>query len=303
MIYIFSGCQAICSLPGYACGACSDALKQCPGVCQAICDPLRAVLKGAGSFVKHFFERPLSAYVVVSFLLSGATLYLACADMAAAPKGCSSNYLYALMTFALINVIFAIYVQWQVWRHIMADKNQERFICGDRHMQAMSAQAQAASGAAAVAAGGLFAKASALGGAAGAAAKMAAARAAVQEETRKDFHAEYEPTEGNITIPKEVVQDAFKEVFMEDLGVLAMFIGLLGIFILSLLGPNVVLDASAGQPCEKQVSENTKYCGYAFFWVASAWTFTYSCCSCCSNKVAIAKPAAEDTHEYTAVPS
>jgi len=249
MIYIFTGCQNICSLPGYLCSACGQVCKHLPGGLEVVCKPCQAGCAHAGSYVKHFFERPLSAYVIVSLLVSLYTVFLAMLDMNSKP-GCSSNFLYILMAFAVINVIFAIYMQARVWSHIMSDDNQHEFVDGDKSARVSS-------------------------------------RSQESETVRP----------GKIIVPKEVVQASFKQVFMEDFGVLAMFVGLLAICFLSWNGPQWI--DGAPPKCRGQVKEGTKDMGYTFFWVAAVWCFFYMCCGCCANKVTIEK---DDEHEYQAVP-
>uniref|UniRef100_A0A7S2X3D3 Uncharacterized protein n=1 Tax=Prorocentrum micans TaxID=2945 RepID=A0A7S2X3D3_PROMC len=69
MIYIFKGVQSICSLPGLACKACGDLCAQCN------CNWIRDGCNACGNAVTHFFERPLSTYVLISFGLSFLSIY------------------------------------------------------------------------------------------------------------------------------------------------------------------------------------------------------------------------------------
>merc|ERR1719438_99479 len=105
MIYIFKGVQSICSLPGTLCSLCGDVLKQCPGACQSCGEACGR----CGSHFKHFMERPLSAYVFVSVLISILTLYQ-CSEDLGSVVGCTSNFLYVLMAFSVINILFAMYL-------------------------------------------------------------------------------------------------------------------------------------------------------------------------------------------------
>jgi len=267
MIYIFKGFQGICSLPGYICSHCGDACKSCPGACKGVTEPFRKGCKSCGAEVKHFMERPLSAYVVLSVLISAFTLYQCSTDMASV-EGCSSNFLYILAGFSVVNVMFAIYVQCQVWRTIMSEENQANFIDGDRPTETYKGQFSAA-------AVGMFAKSTS-------GQEQALAPAAQVEKVAAD--------PGKIIVPKTIVQASFKQVFLEDFGVLIMFFALLCLFGLSWKGQDVV--DSTEPKCT--VSEMTQRCGFAFFWIAFLWTLMYMCCGCCSNKVAIAKPSEEE---------
>jgi len=294
MIYIFSSCQAICALPGYACSACGDLCKSCPGACQACATPLRQGCKGCGGFVKHFFEKPLSAYIIISIFLSGATLYMANTDMST-PAGCSSTYLYALMAFAVVNVVFSFYFQYKVWAAIEAKK--EEWVPEGQVEESTASKAKAGIGGALA---GAKAYAKEHGG------EAVNQRLADQEGGAADPGANVEYD----IVPAEVVMGAFKSVFMEDFGVLAMFFGLLIMFGLSMstetldgapaaapaaAGAAGRLLAAAATPCK--VTDYTKDCGKGFFWVAATFTLTYRCCTCCAKSVKVARDAPEDYQE------
>merc|ERR1719150_519327 len=105
MIHIFNACMSICQLPGMCCSACGEACKSCPGACKACCDPLRDCCMSLGSGFKHFMERPLSSYVVVSVVVSGITLHLCWKDINSV-AGCTSIFLNILMVFSVGNIIF-----------------------------------------------------------------------------------------------------------------------------------------------------------------------------------------------------
>merc|ERR1712039_402738 len=109
----------------------------------------------------------------------------------------------------------------------------------------------------------------------------------------------FDKKEGKIIIPTKVVQDSFRKVFLENLAVLAMFFLLIGMLVLSYMGPESV-DAQTGQ-CT--VNGTTKSCGYVFFFLPAVWSFMYLQCSCCANKVSIAKEEMGDydkNYEYQA---
>lgn len=278
MIYIFKGFQGICSLPGYLCSGCGQACKSCPGACKFVSQ----YCMNCGAECKHFMERPLSAYVIISFLLSGFTLYKCFGDLGT-PEGCSSNFLYILMAFSVLNIIFAIYVQCMVWKEIMTDEHREKFIDGDKPEETYTGQM----GSAAV---GMFAKA-----------KVGLDKQGIEAPAVAVPHAgEKVATDpGRIIVPKEVVQASFKKVFQEDFGVLIMFFLLLGMFFLSWKGQDLV--DTTEPKCD--VGDITAECGFLFFWLAFLWTFMYACCACCSNKVSIAKPKEDEQLEggYDAV--
>lgn len=274
MIYIFSGCQNICSLPGMCCSACGEACKSCPGGCKAICGPISRGFKGCGGFVKHFFERPLSAYIIVSALVSGFALYSAYTDMTTTPK-CTSTFLYVLMAFAVINFLFSIYIQYAVWKKIESFKDTEtetepprKWLDGDDP----SADGKAS--------GGM-----------GAMKEKLAARVGGNTTAAEPVGAK----PGYWIVPAEVVVHSFWEIFQKDLVVLAMFIGFSGMAILSAMGPKTL--GAADTECV--VGSTTREMGYAFFGVAFLWCFMYTCCKCCSGAVTVAK----DNNQYDEVPA
>jgi hypothetical protein len=215
-------------------------------------------------------ERPLSVYVFLSVLISAYTLFRASSDMGS-PAGCSSNYLMAMMFFAAVNVLFAIYFQYQVWAQITSDENKDQFEDGD-----------------APTGGGP-------GALAGAAGRLSATMGRKQEPS-----APVGRLPGKWIVPKEVVVGSFKHVFSYDLGVLAMFFGLLVVFFISFKGP-AFLDGEGKDKCK--VHDHTVWCSEALFWIPALWAFAYMCCPCCADKVTIAKSETEHppTTDYTNV--
>jgi len=130
-----------------ACRACGDA-------CKAInCTWARDACNFVGKGCTHFMERPLSTYVFISICLSAWQIYSCVGYMGvsstsaaaggAAPqapgvKACHfgddafisfSMWNLLMLGFACINLLFAPYFQFQVWKTIM--DNKEQFIDGD----------------------------------------------------------------------------------------------------------------------------------------------------------------------------
>lgn len=285
MIYILNACQSIFSLPGMACSACGEACKSCPGACQAICGPIRGCLTGCGGSFKQFTERPLSTYVFVSMIVSAGSIYLSMearrgnligvkrAKNATLPAGgddgeaCTSTFLYIVMGFAVINVVFAWFLQNQVWKEIM--KHEAEFIDGDKPGETWKGRMPAAA-------------TGALGMIPGGKAQALAPAAPVDPPPLNP---------GKIIIPKNVTQDAFKKTFMEDFVVLIMFVALIGMFFLSWKGQDKVDDPKDPKVCEVG---NAKWCGYAYFWTACAYSTAYYCCACCSASVTMKKTTQEE---------
>merc|ERR1740121_1640851 len=244
MIYLFNGITGILSFPGYLCSTIGQGFKSCGsflcgGACKGVCKSISKFFDNIGNEIKYFFQRPLSAYVVLSCIVSGITLYLANEDGRNPNKECDSNFLLILGGFSLVNIFFAIYVQVAVWRKIMTPENRAQFIDGDMPGQLYS--------------GGL-------GPYTRQATQIQAATYSTGKPAGKKKGAKIEKVEkfsrhpGKAIIPTKVVQGAFKEVFMEDLVVLVMFFALLVVFFLSWKGPELV--DSGSNLC--QVQETTK---------------------------------------------
>lgn len=72
---------------------------------------------------------------------------------------------------------------------------------------------------------------------------------------------------GKQLVPKDVVQGAFKKVFMEDFIVLGFFLATIVIFVMSMNGDNTA--------------------GLLFFWVALIYSFAWYQCECCAGTVRV----------------
>jgi len=251
---------------------CGEACKSCPGACSK----LSGLCKNCGAEFKHFMERPLSAYVILSILLSLYTLYQ-CQDDMGSVKGCSSNLLYILMGFSVIYIVFVIYMQCMVWKEIMVPDRKARFIDGDDPTQLYKGE---------------------FGSAAMGLLKAGSTVSAAESEQPTVPEEKVAADPGKIIVPKGVVQEAFQKVFLEDLFVLGMFFLLIAVAALAWMGQEAV--DTAEPKCD--VSPSTASCGTYFFGLAFTFAFMYRCCSCCSSKVTIAKPA-HDEEIYEEVPS
>jgi len=310
MIYIFSSFQNICSLPGYCCQFCGQACKSCPGACKAITGPLEKCCKNCGSTTKEFFAMPLSVYVLLSFAVSGWVASSAMTDLSV-PKNatgtsggtteaqCASNFLLLYMGFAVLNAIFAVYVQCRVWKEIVSDVPDEEGISNkdrireftDQQNQEPQKEGMLAKGK--KGGGALLGQGLAAGAAAMAQARGQAAPAQSNQAAEPDPEIPAQP--GKRIVPATVVQASFKKVFMEDLGVLLMFFLMIGMCVVASQGETLLDDPKT--LCK--VRDQTRSEGYLFFILAFLFSSTYLCCTCCSNKVAIPEedPAEESGAE------
>jgi len=222
---------------------------------------------------------PLSVYVLLSFAVSGYVAYSASNDLGV--EGCP-NFLYLFMGFAVLNAIFAVYVQCRVWKEIVSDvpdadgiSNKDR-IREFTDQQNQEPQKESMLAKAKKGGGGLVGQAMA------AANQARGAPVPAQNNAAQEPDPEVPSQPGKRIVPAEVVQASFRKVFMEDLGVLLMFFLMLGMCFVTAKGPELT---DPKTPCK--VQEGTRESGYLFFVLAFLFSFTYLCCKCCSNKVAI----------------
>lgn len=131
MIYLFSGCQAICALPGNLCSLCGQLCKQIN------CQPIKECCDEASKQCTHFTEKPLSSFVIVALVMSGLELYFCFGALQARgtpacrlPSSASvdlSMWLYLQMAFAIMNILFAPFFQYQVWKQILIDVREKGY--------------------------------------------------------------------------------------------------------------------------------------------------------------------------------
>merc|ERR1712187_564713 len=111
---------------------------------------------------------------------------------------------------------------------------------------------------------------------------------------------------GDINIPKEVVHDSFKHVFLHDFGILAYAAILVASFVWSWFGATwiasghaapvgatnlTVVSDGAANPCDQDgYAGYAAYFGQCMFYVAIIYTGCYYCCGCCASSVTIRAP-------------
>mmetsp|Transcript_86681 Transcript_86681/g.240377 ORF Transcript_86681/g.240377 Transcript_86681/m.240377 type:complete len:298 (-) Transcript_86681:160-1053(-) len=84
-------------------------------------------------------------------------------------------------------------------------------------------------------------------------------------------------------VPKKVVQNSFKHVFLHDFGVLFYFFTLIGSFIWSLHGQEW---RYRGPSCNPDgATEWAAYLGTCLFWVAFFYSLCWYWCECCARSV------------------
>lgn len=250
-------------------------------------------------------SRPLSGYVVVTLIVSAYELLNSSQDMQK-PKDCTSYFLYIVMAFCVINILFAILFQRLVWNRIMIQENIDQFIDGDDPTQGYD---QGIAGKVGGAVGGL-----------GAAAKGLVNQNKGEQPEQKERES-FAANPGKFIIPTEVVQASFRYVFEQNFAVLAMFFLLIGMCVLSYMGPGAV-DSSFPEDCSQatggnttrrlaaactprcKVNSGTQQAGYFFFGLPFVWTVLYLKCKCCANKVSISKeemPNYDANYKYEGV--
>jgi len=211
-------------------------------------------------------ERPLSTYLIISIILSAIQIYLCVKSMDETCKFAAdatigrSTWVLIELAFAVINVIFAFYFQHKVWNHILEHKDEF-----DREVPPEQGT-------------GL------IGGIRGGVQNL-------REQIGGATNAEEPPPEKSqkIKVKPEHVQSSFKQVFLEDFGVLAFFFLLIAIMIISYMGKG-------------QVDANKDTCkmegfvwvlGLAFFWIAFIYTLLWYCCKCCAGTVTLQRDEQE----------
>jgi len=252
-----------------------------------VAGPFRKCCMGCGGTTKQFFEMPLSMYVILSL---GASAYYAFSANAAltAVKTCEgSNFLYLIMGFSALYAVFSVYAQCKVWGTIVGDGVFPESTDKWSNMSFKSriddftreTTAAAAKGDGWMDQGkGLLNKAAEKGRDAAGVAKAEANEEVKEEKPEKRI------------VPQEVVQQAFKMVFNEDLGVLAMFAALLAMCFIGFKGPTLIDGADS-----KCVPGGVEMAPQVYFGLSSLFAFAYMCCACCSKSVSIAKE--EDPEE------
>ena len=262
MIYIFEGVQSICSLPGLCCRACGDA-------CASInCKPIKKCCHSCGKGCTQFMEMPLSTYLIVSIVLSAAHIYLcvqslepACEFSADATLG-HGTWVMVQLSFAVANVLFAFYFQRQVWNHIDAKKSE---------YEQIKEQGRG---------GGL------VGGLRGGVQNLRAGLGGDSKLPDEDLVPP--PRSHKIKVPPGSVQASFKEVFLQDFGVLAYFFGLIVMVVLSYMGKKSADDNSC------QMESFVGMLGIAFFCVAFVYTLLWYCCKCCAGTVTVERDESDE---------
>lgn len=248
-------------------------------------EPFRKCCMGCGGTTKQFFEMPLSMYVILSIV--SAVYYSSTAMSAVAAPPCEgSNFLYLIMGFSALYAVFSVYVQCKVWGSIVGDgvfpeskdpwsgkSFKERIDEYSREQEAKAAQG----GGYLDQGKGLLNKAANKG------------REAAGVATTEANEAPEAPARDKDTVPQEVVQQAFRTVFMEDLGVVAMFLALCGMVFVGMKGP-ALIDADVGT-CKGGGAESAPL---VYFGLSALFAFAYMCCSCCSKSVSIAKQEPEE---------
>jgi hypothetical protein len=226
-----------------------------------------------------FHTKPLSSYVILSFILSGVAgfcAYSASDGECKFTKGDAmvtlSTFCYVIMACAVINILFAFYFQMQVWKQIKCVIQKDYVenqtteatieIPEEGYVESMKKKG-----------GGLLAQG------------MAQARGQAEQQT-DSAPVEEGGEEIKYKIKAQAVQDGFKKSFMEDFGVLIFFLATLGLAVLCYFVSTYV--AENKPPCDPAEMEGwTYYTGYGFFSIPFVYTFLWYCCPCCARAVPI----------------
>jgi len=283
MIYILQGCQHICSLPGLACKGCAD-------LCGKMnCNWLRDCCSGCGNCVVKFHTKPLSSFVIVAFLFSGAVGYFAygTAQLACKFKDDAmvdlTTFCYIMIGCAVLKIFFALYFQNRVWKQIETAIKEDYDKRGTTEAT-VEIQEETTATKMKKAGGGLL-------GAGLSAGRAQFGGGAEQQDNLEEAKGK----ERHHTIKKQTVQDGFKKTFMEDFGVLIYYLVSLGMVFLCYKAGVAGKEASGGDDCKKQI---IYWLGYGFFTIPATYTFMWYCCGgCCAKAVPISETALTELTE------
>jgi len=214
-------------------------------------------------------ERPLSTYVIISLGISAWGFYsnystkdkCTFTDDATIPF---STLTLILMASALVNVFFAFYFQYQVWKRIMDQKDSFEDVEKNS--------------------GGMLAGA-----------KARINQAAGRDQGTLDLAPSYKPDK--VKVPAMTVRSSFKDTFMQDFVVLAYVFLSIGIFVVAFMGGKEMDDGSTKpQPngintkplCNKAGREGWAYwSGYLYFSVFFTYVASWYCCNSCAKSVTV----------------
>jgi len=146
MIYIFSGIKEICLLPKRCCTLCGECCKAIN--CKPIKDCCDTLARGCSGFV----EKPLSSFVVITIILSVVEIaFLAMALTAEGISDCAlpsdasvglTVWCMIQLAFAVINVAFAPYFQYKVWRKLFEETDAENLLQSQPEIQVEKSMVQ-----------------------------------------------------------------------------------------------------------------------------------------------------------------
>lgn len=237
MIYLFDCCKNACSLPAKICEKCSEACRDnpCAKACSTCCSDLSNWFQG-------IVNRPMGGFVFMAVWV--AILELGCCIYSLVNQSMLAdcvfpqpqlglgilNWLSVQMGFAALNMLFAPYVQWQLWRKLneeAREKDDPDAACEPRTKLANTAT-------------------------------------------------------GAVHASKQDVVEAFKHVFLYDIGVLLYFVALCASFYCSWYGSAQI--STHEQECSGKIGGFPRYSAWIgmFFVVfvflyGLAWYFSMYC--------------------------
>lgn len=239
---------------------------------------------GCGNCVVQFHTKPLSSYVMLSFLLSMVSGFAAYSAYSK-EDGCKfkedaafglSTFCFVLLGTAIVNVVFALYFQNRVWKQIKSKIKEDQ---ENNYEQTLEIKGESYSDKMKKAGGGLLQQGAAMAG---------------RQDMAGNAPAEAEdvPPETQYMVIGKVVQDAFKQTFMEDFGVLIFFLASLGIAAMCYMAKGYI---EANEPtCKPQEMEGWAYwTGFGFFTVPFIYTLMWYCCTCCAKAANITQEEAD----------
>jgi hypothetical protein len=183
------------------------------------------------------------------------------------------NFCYIMLFTAVVNVVFAVYFQTQVWKQIKEIIKQD---AGN----VLEVEGESTFSKATKQGGGLLGKGLAAAGTA------AGRPQAAQEEAPQNADVE-EASGEKLKIQAPTVQEGFKETFKKDFGVLIFFLASLVIVFLCYSAKGYVAAAADTGCDDKEMEGWAYYTGFGFFFVPFIYTSLWYCCSCCAKSAQI----------------
>jgi len=247
---------------------------------------------GCGNCVVQFHTKPLSSFVIVSFLLSGAVGYSTYSAMSQ-EKPCTfpedatwsfKIFCYIMLACAVVNLVFALFFQMQVWKQIKKLISED-YTANKNTNQTLEMQEESYASKLQSVGGDVLAQARQNAAQLGGTGTSPEEEEALEEEKRAIQH----------RVQSTTVQAGFKKTFMEDFGVLIFFLVSIGILVVCFMTKNQVVNEKSIDCSDKEWEGWACWTGMGFFTIPATYSFLWLCCGkCCAKAVPINQQDLDD---------